>query len=372
MQSCEHIVGEDVRGFPLTIKSFHWAGRQADAPSVYIQASIHGAELQGNAVIAAVLKALEATPPLGNVTIVPQCNPIGGNHKVGEYTQGRFDPMTGENWNSQYFCPTDDWIAAFARTHQHMTRTALEQVFRQALLTEIEAALQVPWQLSRGQFLAYSLQRMACQADYVLDLHTGSQAARYLYLPRYAEAAAQYLHQEHVLLMENKFGGALDEATFVPWWTLEQQLQSLGYASDGIQQTEGVTVELGSQEQLDQARADFEAAGILAYLSAKGVLPTDAYLPNTTLKRYIGRSEDLLTFYAPHGGLYEFLCAPGACVNQGDVFAQCLQVINYGEQPIVKPVHAPFSGRLVNQIDSAAVPKGAELAKFLCDAVVVS
>ena len=41
-------------------------------------------------------------PPEGNVTIVPIANPYGLNCKLGEYTLGRFDPVTGDNWNSNY------------------------------------------------------------------------------------------------------------------------------------------------------------------------------------------------------------------------------------------------------------------------------
>lgn len=364
MQKHQHIIGEDVRGCPIEVTSFHFIGSDRHAPKAYLQASMHGAELQGNAVIAALFSAFDQSQLLGDVIIVPHCNPIGGNHKVGEYTQGRFDPISGENWNRQYFYPGDGWIHDFAESHLKQDKIEIYQQFRQALLEQVSEQLETSWRLSRGRLMTHTLQQLAYQADYVLDLHTGSNAARYLYVPAYAEASAFYFHQEHVLLMDNIFGGALDEASFCPWWTLEQQLHQLGHDQASVPSVEAFTVELGSQEIIDNDRAQYEAQGILAYLSAKGVLPKDAYQP-ADLIRHVAKSSDFVTFHAPYGGLYEFVITPGDQVEQGQVFARCLRVMQYGQQPVSIDIHAPFSGQFVNQFDSAAVPKGAELAKFL-------
>ena len=48
-------VGEMATGAALTVPVYRLKG-QSDAPSVYIQANMHGAEVQGNAVIYELLK----------------------------------------------------------------------------------------------------------------------------------------------------------------------------------------------------------------------------------------------------------------------------------------------------------------------------
>jgi len=350
------MIGQGVDGRDICIEVLRIQGQDPKAPKAYLQASLHGAELQGNAVIFHVLDALQKTPPLGEVIIVPHANPIGGNHKVGEYTQGRFDPITGENWNRAYFYD-DSWIAEFVAAHQDQTDVSLFDAFRQRLITQLTTRLAGPtWQVSRAQRMTWTLQSLAHEADCVLDLHTGSVATDYLYAPYYAQAAAQYFHQSHILLMPNGFGGALDEATFCPWWTLVEHLQQQG--RNVTCPVDSFTVELGSQEVMDFAHAEFQAYGILSYLSHKGVLPADHYLPEA-IERHECDIADYAIFYAPYGGLYEWFIEPGEGFVKGQTIAHCLQ----GAQEI-RAIQAPYDGRLITRFASSAVPQGAELARF--------
>jgi hypothetical protein len=51
---------------------------------------MHGAEVQGNAVIFQLLELLKYCDIQANITLVPYANPIGCNHKNGEYTTLEF------------------------------------------------------------------------------------------------------------------------------------------------------------------------------------------------------------------------------------------------------------------------------------------
>jgi len=99
-------VGEMASGAALTVPVYRLKG-DPSAPSVYIQANMHGAEVQGNAVIFQLLELLKNTEINGDITLVPYANPVGCNHKNGEYTLGRFDPITGVNWNRMYHFDAD-------------------------------------------------------------------------------------------------------------------------------------------------------------------------------------------------------------------------------------------------------------------------
>ena len=71
-------------------------------PTVYIQANVHGSELQGNAVIYHVLEHLKQGDFKGRWIIVPQANPVGINSKSIHFTNGRVSQISGENFNRTY------------------------------------------------------------------------------------------------------------------------------------------------------------------------------------------------------------------------------------------------------------------------------
>ena len=88
-------VGEMASGAKLTVPVYSYKTEGNTAPNVYIQANMHGAEVQGNAVIFQLLEQLKTLELNGSITLVPYANPVACNHKNGEYTLGRFDPITG-------------------------------------------------------------------------------------------------------------------------------------------------------------------------------------------------------------------------------------------------------------------------------------
>lgn len=54
------IVGELATGQELRVPVYHLAAKDPSAPKVFVQANVHGAEVQGNAVIFQLMKQLEA------------------------------------------------------------------------------------------------------------------------------------------------------------------------------------------------------------------------------------------------------------------------------------------------------------------------
>ena len=82
-------VGEMASGAKLTVPVYRLKTllkTKTRQSSIYIQANMHGAEVQGNAVIFQLLELLKNIELKGDVTLVPYANPVGCNHKNGEYT----------------------------------------------------------------------------------------------------------------------------------------------------------------------------------------------------------------------------------------------------------------------------------------------
>lgn len=378
-------VGEMASGAKLTVPVYSFECQQTDAqpkaPNVYIQANMHGAEVQGNAVIFQLLELLKDCDIQGNITLVPYANPVACNHKNGEYTLGRFDPITGVNWNRMYHFD-ETVIAPFAEQNIDATEDEIQLKFQQLLLAQIEQKLDHNiWGLTTGQRIAYQLQHMAHQADLVLDLHTGPISSKHLYCPEYAKASASYFDIPHTILIPNEFDGAMDESTFCPWWHLQQAFQAQGrnfVMGEGVFTKESFTVELGSQEQIDLAVAHHDALGILSYLQHKGVVTPQkgqAFLPQKMI-RYACYLKNYRALYAPMGGMVDYLAEFGKPLPVGEPLARILRMDNYcasehnDQHEVGDPLHLISLDRQVLPIlhfASASVNQGTELYKVFTD-----
>ncbi len=357
-------VGEMASGAALTVPVYRLKGN-SDAPSVYIQANMHGAEVQGNAVIYQLLELLRNTELLGDITLVPYANPVGANHKNGEYTLGRFDPITGVNWNRMYHFD-ESIIKPFVQECIGKDDKTIESNFKQLMIDSIAQKLDHNiFGLTTGQRIAYQLQQLAHQADLVLDLHTGPISSKHLYCPEYARESAQYFDIPHTLLIPNEFDGALDEATFCPWWKLQQAFADLGIdysISSKALNKESFTVELGSQEQIDLDVALEDAKSILCYLQHKGVINTTEYLPQE-LTRYGCYLKDYKAYYSPMGGMVDYLAQFGQPLKAGEPLARILRMDNYGDGDPLHYLSLDHEVLPILHFASASVNQGTELYK---------
>ncbi|GAA0814207.1 M14 family metallopeptidase [Colwellia asteriadis] len=358
-------VGEMASGAKLTVPVYSFVSENASGPNVYIQANMHGAEVQGNAVIFQLLELLQHCRLNANITLVPYANPVACNHKNGEYTLGRFDPITGVNWNRMYHFD-ESVIEPFSQNYIDATEEDINNDFRALMLNEIEQKLDHNiFGLTTGQRIAYQLQRLAYQADIVLDLHTGPISSKHLYCPEYAQASANYFDIPHTLLIPNDFDGAMDEATFCPWWSLQQAFEKQGRKftmGQGLFNKESFTVELGSQEQIDLDVAKDDAVSILAYLHYKGVISNDEYQPQA-MTRYACYLNDYKALYSPMGGMVDYLAEFGEVLAAGEPLARILRMDNYGDGEALHYVSLDKPVIPILHFASASVNQGTELYK---------
>lgn len=285
-------------GSQLSIPVFHFTGSQPLSPSAYIQSGIHGAETQGYLVTLQLIEFFAKNPPKGNVTIVPLANPYALNCKIGEYTFGRVDPVTGDNWNRNYVDLSSS-VDGFLKAYGGHKFDELVPLFKQLLKKNLERKLNEV--TSYHKKLAAQLLSLAVSADVVLDLHCDTISLPYVYSPTYAMDSVTSLGIPFVIEIPHVFAGGLDEAIFCPWVELTEQYNKLN-ATQLRPPVEAFTVELGSQESIDIESAFGQTEGILNYLSFKGVLSWD----NRKIKNspiITCKLENFMTIYAPTGGL---------------------------------------------------------------------
>ncbi|MCG9697624.1 succinylglutamate desuccinylase/aspartoacylase family protein [Shewanella sp. Isolate11] len=353
-------VGELATGQDLDLPIFQFVPPQIIGPSVYIQANVHGAEVQGNAVIYQLLKCLEQSEILGKITLVPLANPLGINQKSGEFTLGRFDPITGVNWNREYLDSQLD-IAAWYQAHSELDDNELIMQYRAQLIADCQQRLQLSWGVTTGHRQAVSLQQMGHEADIVLDLHTGPKSCKHLYCPEYDLPAAKWFSIPYTLAIPNDFGGAMDEAIFCPWWRLSEYLKSQG--RELKVPVSAFTLELGSQEHIDLDDAQVDAEGIMAYLSHRGVIADK--VDAAKMQRQACYLKDYKKFHAPMGGMVQYQAKLGQVLAAGEPLAQVLRLDQYGSDNALTSLSLPQDCVPILHFASASVYQGTELYKVM-------
>ncbi|MBT3982187.1 MAG: hypothetical protein HOE90_12585 [Bacteriovoracaceae bacterium] len=346
-------------------------------PHIYIQSSVHGAELQGNAVIYKIMSALKSLPFKGSFTIVPHANPLGGCLKMGDYTFGRIDPISGENYNRTYFDTIDKsergddsiriGLSPFCDEHGEKPWSEIKKFFQE----EIQNSINKKWEdvkihgMHFPNKLCLTLQEMAARADYVFDLHTAPVATHYVYTPEYCKESALQLNFPNYIVIPNEFAGALDEATFCPWWSLKDELSKRG--RDDIQiDFESYTIELCGEEVIELERAQVEASKILNFLHLKGVI--DQGMEVKSPKQVYCKLENFKTYHAPMGGLVDYHKTPGEIVKKGEKLATILSFMGLERLEEIEKCEHPILAQedllLINHFASAAAPEGADLFQY--------
>ncbi|WP_440616662.1 M14 family zinc carboxypeptidase [Cysteiniphilum sp. 6C5] len=354
-------VGQNASGEAITVTKYRIKGQDQNAKKVYIQASMHASEIQGNAVILNLLKHFNEEQPQGDITIIPQCNPFGRDMLIGAGHQGRFDSINGDNWNRYYFKPEIDY-KSFAKEHLKSAQAEYAQALRSEIGAQITVALNNDFGLSRARRLNYTMQLEALQADIILDLHTDSLAVDYLYSPQYAKNSAESLGFEHVLLIENKCNGSLDEAGFYPWWSVQKAFTQLGRNEPVL--VDSFTLELGSEELINHKKAQIQCGRILNYLAAHQIITADKAYKEACAKDIAFYDEgSFQAVYAQSGGLYEWFVAPGDTFSKDQVIGRCLQMVHAKEVEI----SYPFAGLVISVHSKGALQKGSHLLNVVVD-----
>lgn len=360
---------EGPAGNEFALKVYQLVGNKAPGPHVYIQASVHGAELQGNAVIYELMKHLTLHSFKGALTFVPCANPSATGQKMGTYTYGRFNPNSGDNWNRLYvdllqLQTTHSLfnIADFVETHIKSSWEEIKQEYKKLILNTLITYEQKFFDYGPRENgrVNIELQKLSASADIVLDLHTGPKACRYLYAAEYEQAKACDLNFPHNLIIPNEFAGAMDEASFMPWYALYQAFQAEGRQIP--LNFEAYTIELGDEEVIELASAKTDALKILNYLNKRG-LQIDEVETLESSDQYACVLKDYKSYYAPFGGLVDYCLKPGDHFKKGDVLARFLnfnwmqgQALN--PQDSIRELKALADGIVINHCPSSAVNQG--------------
>ncbi|MGQ3051989.1 MAG: succinylglutamate desuccinylase/aspartoacylase family protein [Roseateles sp.] len=345
MQTRRHPLIAPAPGTQRELVSLHYG--QPGAQKAYIQASLHGDELPGMLVahhLRLQLGALEAQGQIsGEIILVPMANPIGLSQFLLHGHLGRFELMSGENFNRHY----PDQIAAVAAAVEPelgMDAAANVTVLRRALKAAVLAA-PVDTEL---QSLRRSLLGLSCDADIVLDLHCDAQALMHLYTETPCwpdcEPLARFLRSRLTLLAQDSGDNPFDEACSQVWWKWDRHFNSQGQRFPIPQACLSVTVELRGATDVTHELAEADARHIVDFLRWRGLIAGD----KPELPPAVGDARPLagsMPIKSPVPGVLTFLKEVGAEVREGDVLAHVIDPITATVTELKSPVDGLFFAR---------------------------
>lgn len=335
MERTEIIIGGDTTGIEWRVPVFHFKGSDATAPSVYIQAALHANELPGVAVAHFLLEKLRAADAAGtirgDITVIPQANPIGlAQSHFGEM-EGRFDLGSRTNFNRDF--P----LVALAE--------------RDTLIADLDHR-------SAVDRLKRTLLHTALGHDLVLDLHCDDESLQYAYIddafwPEAADLAAA-LDMQAVFLSDGE-STAFEEA--------------VGHAfkhqgGDKLKTVPGrlsVTVELRGRRDVYAGMAARDADGLWAFLAGRGVVAD----PALSVRAYTGPAvplDNIEMVKAPAPGTILFHRDIGETVKAGDILATL--ITRPGEADGTITVAARHDGLIATRSSARYARRGDDLMKI--------
>lgn len=358
-------------GEELSIKTYTLKG-DTPGPHVHIQASVHGAEIQGNAVILKLMEKLKGKDLKGSLTLIPLANPYATLNKHGTYTYGRYNPVTGHNWNRNYIdivktCQIN--LDDFVNQHQNDSVDLIVSEYKKFIKNALDlyiSSLANANTLQDNNRINLILQGLSVTADGILDLHTGPTATRYLYSAQYEEDKARVMLFKNVLVIPNEFDGAMDEASFMPWIHLKNAFLTIGREIEFP--IESFTLEFGSEETFQMDRGEKDVESILNYLKYKGML--EGQLKELD-QIFYSKLKNYKTIYSPLGGLVDFHLAPGDHFKKGDLLAVIYQMKKIDPNDPIKScsseVRAQGDGIVINRCPSSNVHQGMEMFQVMLE-----
>jgi len=250
-------------------------------------------------------------------------NPVGLEQVMLDAPLGRFELQSGENFNRN-FVDLSDSIGD--HIEGHLTQDPAHNV---ALIREyLRRGLDAHPALTPLQSQRLILQRLACDADLVLDLHCDFEAVEHLYTTPEAwpqvEPLARYLGAQASLLATDSGGQSFDECFSLVWWQLQQRFGKRFPIPLG---SVAVTVELRGQADVSHELASKDCQALLDYLTHAGVVAgTPAPLP--ALHSPATPLAAVEPVSAPLGGLLVYHARPGQQLEAGQLIAEVIDPLS--------------------------------------------
>lgn len=330
----------------------------------YLQAGLHADEWPGLLTLQLLMERLTQLEAQGKVLqridIVPFANPVGMNQRIFGKTPGRFDFITGQNFNRGMAIDADDLLE---RVEHRLGEVA---VANDALVrTELRALVADKSGHYEIEALHKALLSQSLDATLMLDLHCDYEALPHLFYGDHQRETGNRL--AHCLgfpvrLEEDVRGTVAFDGTHTQPWVKLAEATGKAFARPCF----AATLELRGQNDVNESLARRDSEGILAFLEAEGFVRDSGAEPQQQEGDTVTINVDQVkVISATHSGIVVFHREMGEHLNEGDHFADIVLLDSEGPERIA--VAAPASGVLFSRTHQALTHPGVTLGMIASD-----
>lgn len=338
----QHHLSGTALGTQRCVTALHFGNESAER-KIYIQASLHADELPGALTafhLRQVLQGLEAANQIkSHIVLVPMANPIGLAQNVHHASSGRFDLISGQNFNRLADLNLYELTSAQLK-NDNATLGADAVANTRTIRDAMTCALNAKKGSTQIENLHLILLRLAHDADVVLDLHCDETAVLHMYtLPQLwptLEPLARFLGSQCQLLADDTGVNPFDEALSTAWAKLRTEYPEakIPFACAST------TVELRSQADLSHKLARQDAQAIVQYLAHQGDIDLNEVqtqeLPVLLAKAHPLSGKEYVC--ASQSGVVVFHVAAGEMVKAGQELVDVVDPIQGTSVTLCSPI----------------------------------
>lgn len=329
----------DVPGIHIDLRVLRFEGSDAAAPSAYLQSSLHGAELPGQAalhfLVPMLQKAANEGRIRGQITIVPQANPVASNQWQSHQHLGRFEFFSGVNFNRNFPLLKDFDTSGLPKPDAPI---AIDKRIKAALIT------------------------LALEHEIVLDLHCDDESENYLYVfEDYAQDLrdlATALRSTAILAGDSTVSAAFEEACINPVLHMKPEERDM-------RRRAVTTVEFRGLNDVDPATGLSDAEGLYRFLVHRGVVHDPASTLGEPFSGPVATFSHVEMIRAPKGGMVLYHVKLGDRVSKGDLLATIVTLP--GEVSGDIELRAPQSGHVLTHRSLRYLRRGDDVMKLIGD-----
>ena len=351
----------------ITSLQYYKVGPKASSgiPKVYLQAALHADEQPGIMVLHHLLKLLKKADSENKLNaefiLMPMVNPIGmGGLRLNQH-QGRYEEVSGVNFNRKW-PKLYDVIAKDIEGKLGQDADENQRVILSAISDWLASSTPVTAVEQQRKFIIQE----AYNADYVLDLHCDNDALVHLFaVPQLIQSShnlSTWIGSSATLLAEDSGGGSFDEVWPALW--IDAANENSDHPIPLRVKAAGTVEYRGQADVFDDMNLD-DAKRLYGFFQEEGIIDGPAIMEKPTNAPEPTDLDATEMLRVDQAGLLAYKVELNDMVEKGQLIAELIAL--EGDEAFEKrtPLYAGTTGRIISRNINKYVWPGCSIAKIV-------